>query len=107
MDINKNSRIIDITVEDLKVLIREILRSSDIISNTQTDDIGGINMAQEVTKLSKKTIYQLTSTRKIPFFKKGKLLYFSRSDLEKWIRSGKQLLTDDFVDVAGKYIQVK
>ena len=44
--------------------------------------------AAEFTHLEVATIYKLVHTRSIPFHKKGRKLYFYKSELNEWIRSG-------------------
>ncbi len=56
----------------------------------QTEELGGIDLAIELTGLAKPTIYGLVSTRKIPHSKQGKRLYFSRQELTDWLRQGKR-----------------
>ena len=50
--------------------------------------IGGLELAQEVTSLSKPRIYALVSERGIPHQKKGNRLFFDREELIAWIREG-------------------
>ena len=57
---------------------------------TESEEIGGIDLAIEITGLAKPTIYSLVSERKIPHSKQGKRLYFSRQDLLEWIKNGKR-----------------
>jgi excisionase family DNA binding protein len=52
---------------------------------TKTDEVGQIELAAEVTGLSKSSIYHLTHEGKIPCSKRGKRLYFKRSELETWL----------------------
>ncbi len=51
-----------------------------------------LNVAQacEYLKIAKSTLYSFTQKRDIPFMKKGKKLYFSKIELEKWIIEGKK-----------------
>lgn len=39
---------------------------------------------------AKPTIYGLVCTRKIPFFKRGKRLIFSRKNIDQWINEGRR-----------------
>ncbi len=41
------------------------------------------------TEISKSTIYKLTSTRQIPYYKKAKNLVFDRIEIEKWLKLDK------------------
>ncbi len=56
----------------------------------EADEIGGIELAVEVTGKAKPTIYNACSDRTIPHWKKGKRLYFSRKELTDWLKSGKR-----------------
>ncbi len=57
---------------------------------TESEEIGGIDLAIEITGLAKPTIYSLVSERKIPHSKQGKRLYFSRQELTDWLKQGKR-----------------
>lgn len=52
--------------------------------------IGGMELAQEVTRLSKARIYALVSERGIPHSKRGNKLHFNRADLLAWINNGRR-----------------
>jgi hypothetical protein len=53
-------------------------------------EVGGISLAQEVTRLSKARIYALVSARDIPHSKRGNKLYFNRAELLEWVSIGKR-----------------
>lgn len=56
-----------------------------------TDDIGrGAKFASKITGKAVTTIYDLVQQDLIPHSKQGKDLYFSRSELLLWIKSGKR-----------------
>ncbi len=75
--------------EFLKSAIKEIL--SEDLKNLKNDlpDILNIREAASFLKLKIATLYEKTSLKVIPHFKKGNKLYFKRKELEEWIRSGK------------------
>ncbi|SFN42131.1 DNA binding domain-containing protein, excisionase family [Algoriella xinjiangensis] len=51
-----------------------------------------LNEALEYLKVSKATLYKLTSNREIKFYKpNGGKIYFKVEDLENWISSGEKL----------------
>ena len=62
-------------------------------------ELGSIELAEEITGLSKSTLYRLTSTRAIPHLKKNGKLFFKRDELEKWLEEGRQ---DTFEDIKAK-----
>ena len=84
-----------LSIPEVRQLFREELenyfaenRTGETI--TKTDEIGGIDLAIEITGLAKPTIYGLVSERKIPHSKQGKRLYFSRQELLEWLKQGKR-----------------
>ena len=56
----------------------------------QTVELMTISQAAEFLNLSVQTLYGKVCHREIPVSKKGKRLYFYKSELEDWIRSGKK-----------------
>ena len=52
-------------------------------------EVGGIELAQEITRLSKARIYALVSQRGICHSKRGNKLYFNRAELLEWVAAGK------------------
>ena len=46
-----------------------------------------IDEVSEFIKMKKSSIYQLVYLRKIPYYKRGKLLLFKKSELVQWIES--------------------
>lgn len=73
-----NRRIIDLTVSEFLELKQS--ESSEIMTPEECASFIG-------KKLS--TIYQYTSTGSIPFHKKGKSIYFLRTEIINWIKDGK------------------
>ena len=94
------SNIIVTTRDELSSIIQEVYRklideNKEIVCVNTTYDILSLSEACAFLKLAKQTIYGFTSKNKIPFFKKGKKLYFKKSELESWITEGKQLTEDE------------
>ena len=57
---------------------------------TPAPEVGGIELAQQVTRLSKPRIYALVSARELPHSKRGNKLYFNRADLLAWVSAGRR-----------------
>ena len=50
----------------------------------------------EFLNVSKSYLYKLTSSKKIPFYKPaGKLIYFLKSEVERWVLDGKIISTSE------------
>ena len=79
----------NLTIEDISKAIRNELRGyfEQQDEKEREDEIGGIELAIELTGLAKPTIYGLVSERKIPHSKRGKKLYFSRRELLVWLKT--------------------
>lgn len=92
----------NLTLEDITRAIRDELKSyfEQQEETEREDEIGGIELAIEVTRLAKPTIYSLVSTRKIPHSKRGKKLYFSRRELKEWVKEGRRKTQDEIADEA-------
>ena len=84
----------------LDLLIRKAVKET-VTENQQQESrvappasIGGIEVAQEVTLLSKARIYALVSEqdpqKRLPCAKRGNRLYFDRAELLLWIAEGKR-----------------
>lgn len=79
---NRLSTIEALLAENLPLLHRQTLPPAS--------ENGGIELAQQVTGLSKPRIYALVSARQIPHAKRGNKLYFNRAEVLAWIAAGKR-----------------
>jgi excisionase family DNA binding protein len=79
---------ISMTMNDFQATIiacvREVLQSVSVEKN-EKDELLTVTEAAVFLNLCNQTIYGLVSSRKIPFSKKGKRLYFSKKQLTEWV----------------------
>jgi predicted DNA-binding transcriptional regulator AlpA len=75
-------------LDNLEGLVRATLCEREAKAQPEHPDIGGLDLAEAITGLSRGTLYKLTCTRAIPHHKKGGKLYFFRDELLAWIREG-------------------
>lgn len=84
---------------ELEAIIQESVRKAINEGKREMPDdhteILNIQEASKYLNLAKQTLYSFTSKRVIPFFKKGKKLYFKRIELNNWLTEGKQLSKDE------------
>ena len=59
------------------------------------DEIGGLELAEAVTGLSRSTLYKKTHRREIPHRSVGGRLYFRRSELEAWLDDGRRPMAEE------------
>src|SRR5687768_14504794 len=73
----------------LKQAISEILAGHQSEKKEGLPEIMNIRQAAAYLKLKVNTLYEKTSQRLIPHFKKGGKLFFMREALLKWVEEGK------------------
>jgi excisionase family DNA binding protein len=78
-------------LDEFRSIVRQELAAlrPDLLT-TSTDNVGSINLAVEITRLSKSRIYALVQQRGIPHSKRGNKLYFNRAKLLAWVEEGKR-----------------
>jgi excisionase family DNA binding protein len=68
----------------------------DLLLNgkTQAESDGWLNIDQFIEYLPEKpakpTIYQWVKEKKVPYHKRGKHLYFLKTDIDAWLKSGRK-----------------
>lgn len=75
----EKQRVIDLTVDELKLLFLDPLFS----------EIMNIEQCAKFIHKETNTVYQYVSKKQIPFKKKNGSLYFLRSEILEWISNGK------------------
>lgn len=60
-----------------------------------------------LTGYSEATLYGYTSRREIPHFKRGNKIYFSKSEVEAWMRSTPVPTVDESKSQAATYVAIK
>lgn len=98
----------NITEEEFKAFLKQAL--TDILEerlgvlNKTLPDILNVQQAADFLKLKTTTLYEKTSRKLIPHFKKGNKLYFHRRELEEWIRQGKVKTFNDIEREATTFV---
>jgi excisionase family DNA binding protein len=83
------SEVIILTKAELEEVVQSSLRkilNESPLGRPELPDIGDIEFAISITGLKKQTIYGKVCKGTIPFFKVGKLLRFSRTELINWMK---------------------
>lgn len=75
--------------EFLKDALKETLGEKLGALKEQLPEILDVQQAAQFLKLKLATLYEKTSRKLIPHFKKGNKLYFHLSELQEWINKGK------------------
>ena len=97
--------------EEFKVFLKQAI--SEIFGEGLTQvkniipDILDVKQAAEFLRLKITTLYEKTSEKTIPHFKKGKKLYFKRDELQEWVLEGKVKTNDEIESQAATYAMHK
>ena len=98
----KEIQINDLTIDELKKLIGEVLNSYFGNMKSSSTEIIGIDEVCKITGLSKHTVYKKTSNKEIPFYKstlrRRSVLRFRRSEIENWILRHSIGTVDEYLD---------
>jgi excisionase family DNA binding protein len=109
----------DVTLKDfLKEILEPIIdesleRAMNKYINTMTfepkDDSGVFDMKETAAylKISKATLYGMTSKRILPYYKHGHRIYFRKNELDDWINKGRVKTQEEIEAEASNYIYRK
>lgn len=87
----------------LRESLTEIINEQGINGQAQTPDILNIKQASEYLHLKLNTLYEKTSQKIIPHFKKGNKLYFHKAELKAWVTEGKVKTVAELQSEAASY----
>lgn len=84
--------------------IEQLLTQWNSPTPPESEDLLTIQQAAELIKLSVHTIYGFVSRSEIPCMKKGKRLYFSKKELNAWIKTGKKKTIAEIENEADEFL---
>lgn len=99
---------IEVTKEDLIAFakaISENAKPSVAEEKEAADDIIDFNGALKLTGYAAPTLYAKTAKGEIPHFKKGRKLFFRKSELIEWIETGRRKTQEDINELAERYLK--
>jgi excisionase family DNA binding protein len=88
----------------LRQALTEIIGDRQISNETPLPDILDIKQASDYLHLKINTLYEKTSEKTIPHFKKGNKLYFRSSELKSWVERGKVKTREEIQGEAASYV---
>ena len=89
-------------LNNIENLLKTVVQNDN--STVAITEVLNLTQASVYVSLSKSAIYKKTSERNIPHFKKGKKLYFKKSELDHWLTSMKISTKDEIDQAATDYI---
>jgi excisionase family DNA binding protein len=90
-------KIMNITFETMPAAMQELSKKIDQLISLQAmpkEDPDKLMTLSELRehlpeKPARQTIYQMVYDRRIPYLKSGKYLYFRKSEIDKWMNTGR------------------
>jgi excisionase family DNA binding protein len=97
-----------ITAEGLKSLsdqiTEKVIKAINVSKFSNEIVFMNIEETAKLINLTKPTVYGLVHQKNIPFHKKGKKLYFLKSEILTWIQSGKRQSKSEIENKADEYM---
>ncbi|UOG74332.1 helix-turn-helix domain-containing protein [Hymenobacter tibetensis] len=81
--------ILETRLRQVEILLLELVQQQRAQA-APAPELGGLDLAQQITGLSKARLYALVSTRSIPHAKRGNKLFFNRAELLLWVAAGRR-----------------
>ncbi len=94
------------TIEQLLLEMKISQAGADLKVNNNVEFMTIKQIAEYLT-LSVATIYSMIHRMEIPNYKKGKRLYFKKSDIDAWITSGRRRTHSEIEQEADNYLVKK
>lgn len=102
---NISYELTDKGIEQLaEIIAQKILSGIKQGPSKSEDEILWIDDAVKFLNLAKPTIYGMTSKGTIQFYRRGRKIYFLKSDLEAWLMAGKQKTLSEMERDVEKYL---
>jgi excisionase family DNA binding protein len=86
---NNPFEIIEQRLSNIEYLLTDMKHLAGTVPNP-ADDIIQIDEFCKITGLTKQSAYGLVHRHEVPNIKKGKRLYFSKSEILEWIKTGRR-----------------
>ncbi|HEY6142521.1 MAG TPA: helix-turn-helix domain-containing protein [Flavobacterium sp.] len=93
-------------ISELKTEVQEMkaLFLQKVEPQPEPEEPCDIKEVSVVTRLTTPTIYGYCQRNEIPYYKKGNKLYFFKSEILDWIRTGKQKTIKEIQEDANLYL---
>ena len=74
-------------------------------ARSNSEDIMTVDQLAEYLTIAKQTIYGLCSAKDLPYFKRGKRVYFKRGEIDNWLKLGKRKSRDELQEEAAEFVR--
>jgi len=98
MKIDKNRPMYSLSVEEYIELNQKIfsaIKSPETEIEKNNTEIMNIDQAAVYLKMAKQTVYSMISRRLLPYFKRGKRVFFRKNELLTWLERGRKFTKEE------------
>ena len=92
---NNPFEVIEARLSNIENLILDLKHKPQKVEPTNQPEILTVKELSKFLNLQRSTIYGYVHNRKIPFIKRGKVLYFEKSKILDWLRTYRQKTADE------------
>lgn len=102
-----------LSVQEVRNMLREEVHHAlkefgqNSVKDKTGDELLNIQEVAKMLNMAVPSIYGLVHRRKIPYIKRGKKLIFEKSQVEEWLKSGRQRTIYDTDKQADEYLYKK
>lgn len=104
---NNPFEVIDRRLSNIEEMLLDIKHKPSYQKEDEQEDLLTVPQAAKFLTLSVGTVYGLVSSRTIPFMKKGKRVYFLKSELMEYLKSGRGKSLAELSELAEKHVHNK
>jgi len=89
---------IDARLSNIESLLLDLKYPENNPNHPEPDQFMNLDQTCKMLNLAKQTVYSLVSRRQIPHTKKGKRLYFLKSEIDAWLSQGRRKTVEELQD---------
>lgn len=91
---------IELRLNNIENLLQYLLNNYPKNNSEPNDEFLTVKQTAELLDLAVQTIYGLVNRREIPNIKKGRRLYFIKSDINNWLSQGRRKTQTEMLENA-------
>ena len=93
-------------LDSIEKLLNELSKNANNSKPPKdTDEIMTVQQLSDYLTIARQTIYGKCSSKEIPYYKRGKRLYFKKSEINNWINNGIRYTKEELLLQAENWIK--
>lgn len=92
-------------IERMVTIIREYQEIKETLDNGK--EIMNVQQVADYLSIAKQTVYGMTCRSKVPYYKRGKRLYFQKSDIDEWLLTARRKTKEEIEMENATYLKIR